>query len=174
MPLKLEGKKAIVAEVALQAQKAVAVIAAEYSGMTVSELTELRKTARESGMYMRVVRNTLARRALEGTPFGALRDSLVGPLILTFSHDDPGNAARLLQDFSKKCEKLRVTALSLGGDALPATALSRVASMPTRDQALAQLLGMLNAPITQFVRTLAEPHAQLVRAFAAIRDQKQQ
>ncbi len=172
MPLKLEGKKAIVAEVATHAQSAVSLITAEYSGMTVAQLTELRKTARESGMYLRVVRNTLARRALEGTKFVAMRDSLVGPLILAFSHEDPGVAARLIQDYVKKCDKLRVTALSLGQEVMPGSALARVASMPTRDQAIAQLMGTMLAPITQFVRTLAEPHAKLVRAFAAVGDKK--
>lgn len=174
MVLKLDGKKAIVAEVAVHAQQAASLFTAEYSGMTVSQLTELRKAARAKGMYMRVVRNTLARRALQGSKFEAMQDSLVGPLILAFSSDDPGAAARLIQDYVKKCDKLKVKSLSLGGPSLPATALSQVASMPTRSGALAQLLGMLNAPITQFVRTLAEPHAKLVRVFAAIRDQKQQ
>jgi large subunit ribosomal protein L10 len=171
--LKLDGKKAIVAEVSAQAQKAVSLIAAEYSGMTVSQLTSLRKSARENGMYVRVVRNTLARRALEGSKFVPMQDSLVGPLILAFSHDDPGSAARLIQDYAKKCDKLKVKAISLGGEVIPGSALGRVASMPTRNDAIAQLLGMLNAPITQFVRTLAEPHAKLVRALAAVRDQKQ-
>jgi large subunit ribosomal protein L10 len=170
--LKLDGKKAIVAEVATHAQQAASLFTAEYSGMTVSQLTELRKTARAEGMYLRVVRNTLARRALEGTKFEAMQDTLVGPLILAFSGDDPGAAARLIQAYVKKCEKLRVKAMSLGGEALPATALAQVASMPTHSGAIAQLLGMLNAPITQFVRTLAEPHAKLVRAFAAVADQK--
>lgn len=173
MALKLEGKKAIVAEVSAQAQKAVSLIAAEYSGMAVSQLTLLRKSARENGMYVRVVRNTLARRALEGSKFDSMRDNLIGPLILAFSNDDPGSAARLIQDYAKKCDKLKVKALSLGGEVLPASALARVASMPTRNDAIAQLMGMLNAPITQFVRTLAEPHAKLVRALAAVRDQKQ-
>ena len=174
MTLRLEGKKAIVAEVAVHAQQAVSLIAAEYSGMTVAQLTALRKVARESGMYMRVVRNTLARRALEGTKFVAMRDSLVGPLILAFNNEDPGVAARLIRDFAKKCDKLRVTALSLGGDVLPASALAQVANLPTRDEAIAQLMGTLLAPITQFVRTLAEPHAELVRVFAAVGAQKQQ
>ena len=174
MVLKLEGKKAIVAEVATHAQQAASLFTAEYSGMTVLQVTELRKAARANGMYLRVVRNTLARRALQGTKFEAMQDSLVGPLILAFSSEDPGAAARLIQDYVKKCDKLKVRSLSLGGPTLPATALSQVASMPTRDGAIAQLLGMLNAPITQFVRTLAEPHAKLVRAFAAVADQKQQ
>jgi len=171
--LKLEGKKAIVAEVAKQAQQAASLFTAEYSGMTVLQLTELRKTARASGMYMRVVRNTLARRALVGTKFESMQDTLVGPLILAFSGEDPGTAARLIQDYAKKCDKLCVKSMSLGGAVFPATALSQIASMPTRDGAIAQLLGMLNAPLTQFVRTLAEPHAKLVRTLAAIRDQKQ-
>jgi len=171
--LKLDGKKAIVTEVAAHAQTATSLIAAEYSGMTVSQLTDLRKSARANGMYMRVVRNTLARRALEGTKFAPMQDSLVGPLILAFAKEDPGAAARLIQDHVKKCDKLQVKALSLGSDVLPATALSKVASMPTHKEAVAKLLGMLNAPITQFVRTLAEPHAKLVRTLAAVRDQKQ-
>lgn len=141
--------------------------------MTVLQLTELRKAARAEGMYLRVVRNTLARRALEGTKFESIQDTLVGPLILAFSGEDPGAAARLIQSYVKKCDKLQVKSMSLGGPALPGTALAQVASMPTRNGALAQLCGMLNAPLTQFVRTLAEPHAKLVRTFAAIRDQKQ-
>jgi len=172
--LKLEGKKAIVAEVASHAQQAASLFTAEYSGMTVSQLTELRKAARAKGMYLRIVRNTLARRALQGSKFESMQESLVGPLIMAFSADDPGVAARLIQDYIKKCDKLKVKSLSLGGPSLPATALSQLASMPTRNGALAQLLGMLNAPITQFVRTLAEPQAKLVRVLAAIRDQKQQ
>ncbi len=174
MVLKLDGKKAIVAEVAIHAQQAASLFTAEYSGMTVAQLTELRKTARSAGMYLRVVRNTLARRALEGSKFEAMQDTLVGPLILAFSGEDPGAAARLIQDYVKKCDKLQVKSMSLGGPVLSADALSQVASMPTRDGALAQLLGMLNAPITQFVRTLAEPHAKLVRTLAAVRDHKQQ
>ncbi|HSW70502.1 MAG TPA: 50S ribosomal protein L10 [Gammaproteobacteria bacterium] len=157
MVLKLEGKKAIVSEVAIQAGRAASLFAAEYSGMTVLELTELRKTARASGMYLRVVRNTLARRALVGTKFESMQDSLVGPLILAFSGDDPGAAARLIQDYVKKCDKLRVKSMSLGGAVLPGTALSQLASLPTREGALAQLLGTLNAPLTQFDRTLAVP-----------------
>lgn len=172
MVLKLEGKKAVVAEVAERAQHATSLFAAEYSGMTVFQLTEFRKTARDAGMHLRIVRNTLARRALEGTKFAPMQDSMVGPLILAFTGEDPGSAARIIQDYVKKCDKLKMKALSLGGDVMPGTALSRVASMPTRDEAIAQLMGTLLAPITQFVRTLAEPHAQLVRAFGAVRDQK--
>jgi len=171
--LKVDDKKAIVDEVAVHALKATSLIAAEYSGMTVFQLTELRKTARASGIYLRVVRNTLARRAVAGTKYAPIQSSLVGPLILAFSVDDPGSAARLFRDYGKKCDKLQVKVLSLDGQLLEASALGRVASLPTREQALSQLVGMMQAPITQFVRTLAEPYAKLVRVFAAVADQKQ-
>lgn len=173
MVLKVDGKKTIVTEVAAQALKATSLIAAEYSGMTVFQLTELRKVARESGVYMRVVRNTLARRAIEGTNYAPIQDKLVGPLILAFSSEDPGSAARLFRDYVKKCDKLQVKVLSLNGKVFAASDLGRVASMPTRNEAIAQLLGTMNAPVTKFVRTLAEPYAKLVRAFAAVADQKQ-
>jgi large subunit ribosomal protein L10 len=173
MVLKVDGKQIIVDEVAAYAQKAPSLFAAEYSGMTVKQMTELRKTARTSGMYVRVVRNTLARRALEGTKFASMRDNLVGPLLLAFSGEDPGAAARLLQDFSKKCDKLKMHVLSLGSQTLASGDLAKVAAMPTREQALGQLLGTMMAPIAQFVRTLAEPHAQMVRCFAAVGKSKE-
>lgn len=174
MTLKLDDKKAIVAEVAAVAKNAISVVAADYCGLTVAQLTELRKTARNSGVYMRVIRNTLARRAFEGTQFECMDPALVGPLVLAFSKDDPGAAARVMKDFAKKFEKLVVKALSVDGALLPGSDLNRLASLPTRDQAIAQLMSVMNAPITKFVRTLAEPHSQLVRAFGAVRDQKQQ
>lgn len=174
MPLKIENKKAIVAEVAEVAKKSTSVVAADYCGLTVKQLTELRKTARNSGVYMRVVRNTLARRAFEGTQFECMDPALVGPLVLAFSKDDPAAAARIIKDFAKKFDKLVVKALSLNGALLPASDLNRLASLPTRDQAIAQLMSVMLAPITKFVRTLAEPHAQVVRVVAAVRDKKQQ
>lgn len=173
MPLRLEGKQAIVAEVAAVAATAVSVVAAEYSGLTVSQLTQLRKTARESGVYLRVVRNTLARRALEGTKFAEMNKSLVGPLVLAFAKEDPGAAARLMKDFAKKFEKLQVKVLSVEGRVYGAKDLNALASLPTRDEAIAQLMSVMKAPITKFVRTLAEPHSKLVRTIAAIRDAKQ-
>lgn len=173
MVLKLEDKKTIVNEVAGVAKQAVSLIAAEYSGLTVGQLTALRKTARESGVYMRVVRNTLARRALEGTQFACMQQELVGPLLLAFSNEHPGAAARLLKDFIKDNDKLKVKALALDNQLLPASGLNTLASLPTRDEAIAQLMSVMQAPITKLVRTLAEPHAKLVRTIAAIRDQKQ-
>lgn len=173
MVLKLEDKKTIVNEVAGIAKQAVSLVAAEYSGLTVSQLTKLRKSARESGVYMRVVRNTLARRALEGTQFACMQKELVGPLVLAFSQEDPGAAARLIKEFVKENEKLKVKALAIDNQLLPPESLNKLASLPTRDEAIAQLMSVMKAPITKLVRTLAEPQAKLVRTFAAIRDAKQ-
>ena len=172
MALRLEDKKALVTEVNEVAQRAQSVVAAEYRGLTVSQLTELRGRARASRVYMRVVKNTLARRAVAGTQFECVGKDLKGPLILAFSEDDPGAAARLIKGFAKDHQKLVPTLVSLGGSVLPGKDLERVASLPTREQALGQLLGVLMAPTAKFVRTLAEPHAKLVRTIAAVKDQK--
>jgi len=173
MPLNLEDKKALVAEVAEIASKAQSVVAAEYRGITVSQMTELRAKARAQGVYMRVVKNTLARKAVAGTSFEAIGSHLKGPLVLAFSKDDPGAAARVVRDFAKSNDKLVATLVSLGGAVLPGKDLDKVASLPTREQALSQLLGVLKAPIEKFVRTVAAPHTKLVRTIAAVRDQKQ-
>jgi large subunit ribosomal protein L10 len=173
MPLNLEDKKALVAEVAAVAAKAQSVVAAEYRGLTVAQMTELRAKARAQGVYMRVVKNTLARRALAGTTFEPIGPALKGPLVLAFSKDDPGAAARVVKDFAKANDKLVATLVSLGGQVLPGKELEKVANLPTREQALAMFLGVLKAPIEKLVRTLAEPQAKLARTLAAIRDQKQ-
>jgi large subunit ribosomal protein L10 len=172
--LRLEDKKAIVAEVALVAKQATAVVAADYCGLTVAQLTSLRKSARESGVYMRVVRNTLANRAFEGTDFACMQPALVGPLVLAFSKEEPSSAARLMKDFAKMYDKLVIKALSIDGKLLPATDLAALASLPTRNEAISQLMSVMLAPISKFVRTLAEPHGKFVRTLAAVRDQKQQ
>ena len=173
MALNLQDKKALVAEVAEVAARAQSVVAAEYRGLTVGQMTELRAKARRQGVYMRVVKNTLARKALAGTSFESVGPKLKGPLVLAFSKDDPGAAARVVKDFAKANEKLVATLVSLGGQVLSAAELERVASLPTREQALSMLLGVLKAPIVKLVRTLAEPPAKLARTLAAIRDQKQ-
>ena len=172
MALNLEDKKALVAEVAEVAAQAQSVVAAQYRGLTVGQMTELRAKARRQGVYMRVVKNTLARKALAGTSFEAVGPKLKGPLVLAFSKDDPGAAARVVKDFAKANEKLVATLVSLGGQVLSARELDRVASLPTREQALSMLLGVLKAPIQKLVRTLAEPPAKLARTLAAVRDQK--
>ena len=173
MPLNLEDKKALVQEVAQVAAESQSVVAAEYRGITVSQMTELRAKAREQGVYMRVVKNTLARRAVAGTSFEAIGPKLKGPLVLAFSKDDPGAAARVVKEFAKTNDKLVASLVSLGGQVLPGSELERVASLPTRDQALSMLLGTLKAPIEKFVRTLAAPHTKFVRTVAAVRDAKQ-
>jgi large subunit ribosomal protein L10 len=171
--LRLEDKQAIVAEVAAVAKDALSAVAADYRGLTVDAMTRLRKTARESGIYLRVVRNTLARRAVDGTDFSCMKEALVGPLVLAFSKTEPGAAARLLRDFAKDNEKLEVKVIALGGQLVPIQQLNTVASLPTRDEAIARLMSVMQAPITKLVRTMAEAPTKFVRVVAAVRDQKQ-
>ncbi|ACL73413.1 50S ribosomal protein L10 [Thioalkalivibrio sulfidiphilus HL-EbGr7] len=173
MPLNLEDKKAIVSEVAAVAASAHSAVAAEYRGLTVTEMTELRAKARQSNVYLRVVKNSLARRAVEGTDFACMQEGLVGPLVLAFSQDDPGAAARLVKDFAKEHKKLEVKLVSVGGQLLGPGELERLASMPTRDQAISLLMAVMKAPLDKFARTLNEVPGKLVRTVAAIRDQKQ-
>ena len=173
MALSLEQKKAVVAEVAEAASKALAAVAAEYRGMTVEEMTELRAKARADGVYLKVAKNTLVRRAIEGTEYECMQESLTGPLLLAFSMEDPGAAARLVKDYAKSHDKLIARLVAVGGELFDASELERLSSLPTRDQALAMLMGVMKAPIEKLVRTLAEPHGKLVRTVAAVRDAKQ-
>ena len=173
MALRLDDKIAVVEEVSAIAAKAHSAVAADYRGLTVGQLTELRRNARASGVYLRVVKNTLARRAVEGTEFQCMQEGLVGPLILAFSLEDPGAAGRLIADFIKTNDKLVVRLVAVGGKQYGPTGLERLSKLPTKDQAIAILMGTMKAPVEKFVRTLAEPHAKLVRTIAAIRDQKQ-
>ena len=173
MALRLDDKIAVVEEVSAIAAKAHSAVAAEYRGISVGQLTQLRKTARASGVYLRVVKNTLARRAVEGTDFQCMQEGLVGPLILAFSMEDPGAAGRLIADFSKTNDKLVVKLVAIGGKEYGPTELDRLAKLPTKEQAIGILMGTMKAPIEKFVRTLAEPHAKMVRTIAAIRDQKE-
>ena len=173
MALNLEQKKAVVAEVAETANVALAAVAAEYRGLTVEEMTDLRVEARKEGVVLKVAKNTLVRRAVEGTDYECMQDSLTGPLLFAFSMDDPGSAARLVKDFSKEHDKLIAKLVSIGGQLYDASELERLSKLPTYDQAIAMLMGVMKAPIEKFVRTLNEPHAKMVRTVAAIRDQKQ-
>ena len=170
MALRLDDKKALVAEVSAVAATAQSVGAAEYRGLTVTQMTELRSKARTSGVYLRVVKNTLARRAIAGTQFECVGKSLKGPMILAFSKEDPGAAARLVKAFAKDNDKLVPTLVSLGGVSLSGKELDKVASLPTLEIARATLLGALQAPVSMLVRTVAEPHTKLVRALAAVKD----
>lgn len=173
MSLNLEQKKAVVAEVNAVAATALSVVGAENQGLTVPQVTELRVKARQQGVYLRVVKNTLARKAVEGTPFECIGPALKGPIVLAFSQDDPGAAARVLKDFTRANQKLVPTLVSLGGQLLPGTALEQVASLPTRDQALAMLMGVMKAPIQKLVGTLQATQSKLVRTVVAIKEQKE-
>lgn len=172
MALSLADKKQIVEEVAAVAESAHSAVAAEYRGLTVEEMTDLRVKAREGGVYLRVVKNTLARRAFEGTEFECMSDQLVGPLVLAFSQEDPGSAARVIKEFAKEHEKLEVKVLAVGGESLAASELDRLASLPTRDQAISMLMAVMKAPLDKFARTLNEVPGKLVRTVAAVRDAK--
>ncbi len=173
MALNFEQKKAVVAEMADAANKALAAVAAEYRGLTVEEMTDLRARAREGGVFLKVAKNTLVRRAVEGTEYECIQESLTGPLLFAFSMEDPGAAARLVKDYSKDHDKLIAKLVAVGGELYDASELERLSSLPTYDQAIAMLMGVMKAPIEKFVRTLAEPHTKLVRSVAAVRDAKQ-
>ncbi len=170
--LTLEEKKVIVSEVAEVAAEAPTAIAAEYIGLTVADMNHLRQEARASNVYVRVVKNTLAKRALADTKYACMQDGLVGPLLLVFAKDDPAAAARVVRDFSKKNNKLVVKQVALEGKLLDASAVESLANLPTYDEAISQLMGVMTAPIAQLARTLAAPHAKLVRTVAAVKEQK--
>jgi large subunit ribosomal protein L10 len=171
--LRLEDKKAIVARIADIAVQSPSAVAAEYRGMTVEEMTQLRETARKTNVDMFVARNTLASRAVENTEFSCMQEILVGPLVLAFSKEDPGAAARLMRDFAKSHEKLVIKALAVNGKLLSAKDIDVLANLPTRDQALSTLMSVMQAPIVKFARTLQETHAKLLRTLVALRIQKE-
>jgi large subunit ribosomal protein L10 len=173
MTLRLEQKKEIVAEVATVANQALSVVAADYRGLTVSEMTNLRASARKIGVKLRVVRNTLARKAFQGTPFECMTDALVGPVLLAFAVDEPSASARLMRDFVKTNEKLKVKALSLGGQLYGGQHLEAIAKLPTRIEAIGRFASVLQAPLSKFARTLGEVPTKFARALSQVRDQKQ-
>ena len=171
--LSKEQKEAIVAEVAIIARNAQSAVAAEYRGLTVEQMTKLRHEARNAGVYLKVVKNPLARRALTDTGYACMSDSLRGPLVLAFSKEEPAAAARVVRDFAKDNEKLVVKALALNGKLLSPGDLLALATMPTRDEALSRLLAVMKAPVEKLARTIKAPADKLVRTMAALRDQKQ-
>ena len=173
MALTLEQKKAVVAEVSGVAQTAHSAVAAEYRGLTVGQMTELRSKAREEGVFLKVAKNTLVRRAVEGTDFECMGEGLTGPLLFAFSLEEPGAAARLIKDYAKDNDRLIAKLVAVGAQLHDASELDRLSKLPTRDQAISMLMGVMKAPIEKFVRTLAEPHTKLVRTVAAVRDSKQ-
>ena len=172
MALNLESKKTIVAEVSEVANGAISMVVAEYRGLSVPALTDLRAKARQKGVYLRVIRNTLARRALQGTTFECMDNDLVGPLLYGFADNEPGAVARLFKDFAKTNESFQVKALAVAGQRYEAKHLDQVAALPSREEALSSLAAVFMAPINQLARTIAEPHASLVRALEDYRKKK--
>ncbi|MFA5489891.1 MAG: 50S ribosomal protein L10 [Candidimonas sp.] len=172
MSLNRQEKAVVIEEVSAQVAKAQSVIIAEYRGLDVASVTVLRKTARESGVYLRVLKNTLVRRAVSGTPFEELSAQLTGPLMYAVS-EDPVSAAKVLADFAKTNDKLVIKGGALPNNVLTQDGVKALATMPSREELLAKLLGTMQAPVTQFVRTLNEVPTKFVRGLAAVRDQKQ-
>ena len=173
MSLNLEQKQAVVAEVSAQLAKAQTVILAEYRSIPVKDMTELRRKARVSGVYLRVLKNTLARRAVAGTPFKGLTEKMVGPLAYGIS-SDPVAAAKVLQEFAKDNEKFVIKAGAMPNVMMSAREVAELAKMPSRQELLARLVATLQAPIAKFMRTLNEVPGKFARALAAVRDHKQQ
>lgn len=173
MAIGLEEKKKIVSEVNEAANSALSAVLADYRGVSVSDLTALRKSARENKVYLRVVRNTLLKRAVEGTAFECLNPALTGPTILAFSQEDPGAAARVLKEFAQGKDKFEVKALAVGGKLLSASQIDVLATLPTYDQAISMLMSVMLAPVTKLARTINEVPAKVTRCVAAVRDQKQ-
>lgn len=172
MSLNLEQKQAVVAEVSAQLARAQAVILAEYRSIPVRDMTELRKKARGSGVYLRVLKNTLARRAVADTPFKGLSEKMVGPLAYGIS-SDPVAVAKVLQGFAKDNEKFVIKAGAMPNVVMSAREVAELAKLPSRQELLATLVATLQAPIAKFVRTLNEVPGKFARTLAAVRDKKQ-
>jgi large subunit ribosomal protein L10 len=170
----LEDKKAIVAEVNETATNALSLVIADARGVSVDGMTALRKEARENKVTLRVVRNTLAKRAFEGTEYECVTDALVGPSLFGFSMEDPGACARLFKEFAKSNDKFEVKVLAVSGQMLGADQLDVLAKLPTREEALAMLMSVMKAPVTKLARTMNEVPGKLVRTLAAVREQKEQ
>jgi len=172
MSLNIEQKKAVVAEVSKVLADAQATMLAEYRGLSVAQMTTLRRKAHASKVYLRVVKNTLARRAVEGTEFECLKDQMVGPLAYAIS-SDPVAVAKILSEFAKDNEHLKIKAAAMGGKLMSVAQVQALAKLPGREQLLAMLLGTMQAPIQKFVQTLNEVPSKFVRTLAAVRDAKQ-
>ena len=171
MSLNLEQKKAVVVEVSEQVAQAQSIIVAEYRGLQVGEMTELRAQARKSGVYLRVLKNTLVRRAVEGTPFSGLANEMVGPLVFGMS-SDPVSAAKVLSEFAKANDKFIIKAGAMPDQVMDVNSIQALATLPSREELLSKLLGTMQAPVAKFVRTLNEVPTKFVRGLAAVRDQK--
>ena len=173
MAIRLEDKQQIVSEVNQAASSALSAVLADYRGVSVEDMTALRKNARENKVYLRVVRNTLLKRAVADTEFECIQEVLVGPTVLAFSQEDPGAAARVLKDFAKENDDFEIKALSVGGQLMDASQIDVLAKLPTLDQARSMLMSVMLAPVNKLARTMNEVPSKVTRAVAAVRDQKQ-
>ena len=173
MALNFAQKEAIVAEVAVVAKSAYSAVGAEYRGLTVEQMTDLRVEARKAGVYLRVVKNSLAKRAVEGTDFACIQEALEGPMILAFSQEDPGSAARVAEAFAKGHDQFKVKLVSIGGKLLDPSELGTLAKMPTYEEALSLLMAVMKAPVQKLAATINEVPGKLVRTIAAVRDAKE-
>jgi len=169
--LNRQAKEAVVEEVAAQVAKSEAIVIAEYRGLEVEAITRLRKQARDSGVYLRVLKNTLVRRAVAGTPYETLTDKLVGPLIYGMS-EDPVACAKVLDGFAKQSDKLVIKGGAMPNVPMDVAGVKALADLPSRDELLAKLLGTMQAPVAKFVQTLNEVPSKFARGLAAVRDQK--
>jgi large subunit ribosomal protein L10 len=171
LSLNLTEKKAVVAEVSEQVASAQAIVLAEYRGLTVTEITSLRAEARKAGVYLRVLKNTLVRRAIDGTQFSGLSNDMVGPLMFGISAD-PVAAAKVMNSFAKTNDKFVIKAGAMPNEVLDQAGVKALATMPSREELLSKLLGTMQAPVAKFVQTLNEVPTKFVRGLAAVRDQK--
>ena len=168
----LQHKKRCVDELSSIVDQSNSLVVAHYRGVTVDKMTDLRKKGRDSGVTLKVIKNTLAKRALVDSRYGGVTDKLVGPTILAFSNDEPNAAAKLIKDFVKECPDLQVQAVCLENAVFDASALDKVANMPNKEQAIALLLGMLQAPTRNLACTLQETYAKLARVVQAVADKR--
>lgn len=173
MGANLDAKKKVVAEVADVAARSSALVTADFSGLNVVDMTQLRADARASNVYLKVVKNNLIKLAVADSEYDVIRDSIKGPMLLAFSAEEPGSAARLLRDFGKTHDALKIRVIAMGGRLIDPADIDAVANLPTRDEAISRLMGTMKAPIAKLVRTLAAPQVKLVQTLAAIREQKQ-
>jgi large subunit ribosomal protein L10 len=171
--LNLEEKQAAVAEIGAEVAQAQAIVVAEYRGLGVAAMTDLRRKARGSGIYLRVLKNTLARRAVATTPFAGLSEKMVGPLAYGMSRD-PVKVAKVLHDFARGNDKFVIKAGAMANFVMSPKDVANLATMPSREELIAKLMATMQAPVAQFVRTLNEVPGRFVRTVAAVRDQKQQ
>jgi len=174
MPLRFDDKRKVVAEVNAIAATAHSAVIADYLGVKVSELTQLRNDARKESVYIRVVRNTLLKRAVEDTDFACIDQACVGPTLIAFALEDPGAGARVLKAFGKEHDQFSIRALAVGGELLDGSKIDVLATLPTREQALSQLMSVMLAPVTKMAQTFNDVPGRITRAVAAVRDQKQQ